>query len=138
MNLTDRRRGFLEINEGINPTVNLFDPTQNTITTGRYISYINGTMFGNTTSQRKAISSYIPVKEKTRYIMTVNTGSFETGSNAGFAFYDENKTFISGFATVSTKSQTFETPEGCKYYRTWVNGTQSVAEVLAGIELHYA
>ena len=66
MNLTDRRRGFLKINEGIDPTVNLFDPTQNTITTGRYISYEDGTMFGNTTSQRKAISSYIPVKEKTR------------------------------------------------------------------------
>ncbi|MFD0768878.1 BppU family phage baseplate upper protein [Bacillus sp. CGMCC 1.60114] len=84
---------------------NLFN--KDTATSGYYVSDTNGTL---TAYSGYWASDYIPVSANTQYIR-----SFDHR----LAFYDANKTFISGLD--STKTGAFTTPANCSYLRTSIS-----------------
>lgn len=81
---------------------NLFD--KDTVTLGYYVNQTNGTLGANS---NHATSDYIPVIPSTKY-------SFPSDSGTRIAYYDANKTFISGaFPAISP----ITTPSNAKYVR---------------------
>jgi len=83
---------------------NLFN--KNNITTGYYVNYLTGEL---APSVAYVSSYYIPVLANTEYVRS---------HDYQMAFYDSNKTYISGIASGVTGS--FVTPPNCAYIRTSV------------------
>lgn len=98
--ISEKKTDFIEVIE------NMFD--KNTATNGYYVSHTTGLLVASGTNYYA--SDYIPVKPSTEYN--------RTGGNR-MAFYDENKTFISGIDNTSTYP--FTTPSNCVYVRISVN-----------------
>ncbi|MFS0776260.1 BppU family phage baseplate upper protein [Neobacillus sp. 3P2-tot-E-2] len=78
----------------------------NTSTDGFFVNHTNGNLSANASY---SASDFIPVKPNTIYIRS---------RDSYMAFYDANKTFISGQANTVTGS--FTTPANCYYLRTSV------------------
>lgn len=82
-------------------SANLFN--KNTITSGYYVKYTDGTLVPLT---GYSASDYIPVKPNTQYIKNTTTQ---------FAFYDANKNYISGLN--NGHANPFTTPLNASYIR---------------------
>lgn len=64
-----------------------------------------------------ALFDYIAVSPSSNYTLSQQGANV---ANAGIAYFDANKTFISREQTYSFSSQTYSTPKGCSYVRIWV------------------
>ena len=87
-------------------TANLFD--KNAATIGYYVSSSTGDLVQNSPSMA---SDYIPIEQGQQYYWNDPTSR----GNAG-AFYDSNKTYISGWSSSPTK-YVFTAPNGASYVR---------------------
>lgn len=90
------------------PSKNLFDSTD--VTPGYYIAYGSGN-FG--TNANYSASNFIPVQPSTYYAVS--------GTSEQCAFYDVNKTYISGLTFTNTP---FQTPSNAAYIRMSMLNTQ--------------
>jgi len=89
---------------------NLFD--KNAETVGYYVNYSTGVLF---TSATYSVSDYIPVLPSTVYIRT---------ADRQMAFYDSNKTYISGLSSYLALGVPFTTPSNAAYCRLSVYDTE--------------
>ena len=92
-------------------TAQLFD--KSTVTQGYYISDTNGELnTGATYEQEANASDYIPISGDSVTFFSNPTGKWRWG-----AFYDSNKTYISG---ISGYNKTYTIPENARYMRLTV------------------
>lgn len=84
------------------PVKNLFDKT--TITSNSVVNSDNGSLVSNT------------LYSASDFIMVEASKMYYKNSRGGVAFYDSNKTFISGLSSANN----FQTPSNTKYIRTTV------------------
>lgn len=95
--------------ESVGKWGNLFDEESYPFVEGYWINRTTGAEHsGDSTS--KATLEYIPVSEYAGKTLTIN--KIATGNNPGIAFYDSNKTYISGLRTL-----TFTVPTNAVYMR---------------------
>lgn len=94
----------------------LFDLSKSTI--GTAIDKTNGLEVTYEKSWRS--SDYIAIKGNTRY----SVNAIENNLNTGFAFYREDRTFISGIAC----QKSFQTPQDAKYVRLTVFNADNISE----------
>lgn len=94
------------------PSKNLFN--KDTVTTGHYVEWNTGNIAANSTY---SASDYINVLPNTEYIKV---------DNSQFAFYDSNKTYISGVAG----GNSFTTPVNCVNVRLTIYNTNVDKEQL--------
>lgn len=92
---------------------NLYDKNTTTITTKRTVNYTTGELNGLSNS-RMGYTSYVPIQENTWYsISGIGPGA---ATNAGHAFYDKDKVYISGVSKGGSATS-FETPAGAAFAR---------------------
>lgn len=98
---------------------NLFDYENSTIINARYVNYLTGELTTWGTGWN-AVNNFIEIRPSTTYELYNDIVAFNSGGNAGIAFYDENKVFISGLQYkqgFEGKSLIFTTPNNAKYMR---------------------
>lgn len=137
MDLIFRRR-LMGIKVAPEPSGNLFNPSEHTMKAQHMINYNTGSLTGLTNTTRKYIESYVSVRPQTEYIISTSLGVFGRGTNFGTAFYDADKTYISGFANDGSESMQFTTPADCAFLRFCLVASESIQEVINTITLKYA
>ena len=105
---------------------NLFDKSKASV------GFINASTGAFTSNSTYIASDYTLVKPSTTYFVNQGVGS----GTAGYAFYDSNKTYISGTVVGSTTTYSFTVPSGAKYVRISVNsgygGNKETLQLEAG------
>ena len=138
MELIQRRRGLIGSKGEPDPDRNLFNPAEHTMKAQHMINYTTGGLTGLSNTTRKYVETYVRVRPQTEYIISTGLGTFGTGSNFGTAFYDADKTYISGFANNGSNSMQFTTPADCTFLRFSLVASESIQEVISEITLKYA
>ena len=116
---TNAGTGTFTAGRELNPCRNLFD--KDTVTNNYVINISNGNLYA---SSGNFASSYIAVTGGKKY--TLNR-TIQTATN-GLAWFDSNKTYISGKKYDSNNGQTFEAPANAAFVRfsiySSINGVQ--------------
>ena len=82
------------------------------------------------TNNNVALFDYIPIKANTKYTMSLNERL-----EYRFAYYDNNKTFISR-SDAFFGSSSFKTPENTQYLKMFINVLQTVTqEIIDGLDI---
>lgn len=74
-----------------------------------------------------ALFDYIAVSPSSNYTLSQRGANV---TNAGIAYFDANKTFISREQTYDLSSKTYSTPEGCSYVRIWVYKGEGISQAI--------
>lgn len=115
---------------------NLFDKDSHTITTGNGINYSTGGLSGLTASSR-GYTDYIAIKGGEQYTLSSLNAPMGIGSTWGMAFYDLDKTYISGIANTNSTAneKSFIAPDNAAFFRATFTAISSVEDALNGIQL---
>lgn len=139
-NKTELNKKFAQIDDSLYKAVAINLASGVDLTSGKAVDYSNGSL---RTSTAFSASDYIDISSFSQIVYTKLFSTSSTTPQTGMAFYDAEKTYISGIrigynaATPHYEYETLDVPSGAKYARFTVNEALSTPfEVFDKVQLN--